>query len=130
MYQPKDDPRFKDVEESVAWWMRFPGGAMAHCATTYGCSLGGRYHFSTKEAYVDVDPSFSYGGLRMTVVNRGRPEPVDLPNIDQFAAEMDHFADCVLNDKPPATPGEEGLADVKIMRKLYESAESGKTLTM
>jgi len=130
LYQPKDDPRFKDVEESAAWWMRFPSGALAHCATSYGVSLGGRYRFSTRDAQVLVDPSFNYGGLHMTIVNRGKPEPVDLPNIDQFAAEMDDFADCVLNDKPTRTPGEEGLADVKILRKLYESAEAGKTLEM
>jgi predicted dehydrogenase len=43
---------------------------------------------------------------------------------------MDHFAQCVLNDKTPRTPGEMGLQDVKIMMKLYESAESGKTIEM
>src|SRR5207248_4776376 len=123
-----DDPRFKEVEESAAWWMRFPGGALAHCATSYGSSLGGRYRVSTQNAFVNMDPSFSYHGLRLTIVNKGQAQAVDLPDIDQFAAEMDHFAECVTGDKQPLTPGEEGLADVKILRKLYESAETGKVL--
>ena len=128
MYQPKDDPRFKEVEESMAWWMRFPGGVVAHCGTSYGANPGNRYRFSTREAQVTVDPAFSYGGLHIEVLARGKPEPTDFPNINQFAAEMEHMADCVRNDKTPTSPGEEGLADVKIIRKLYESAESGKTL--
>ena len=130
LHQPNDDERFKDVEESAAWWMRFPGGALAHCATTYGASLGGRYRFSTRDAQVIVDPSFNYHGLKMTIINRGKAEPVDLPDIDQFAAEMDHFADCVQRDKPPLTPGEEGLADVKVMKAIYQSAQSSNAVSL
>jgi predicted dehydrogenase len=130
IYQPKDDPRFKEVEESAAWWMRFPSGAIAHCATSYGGNPGNRYRFSTRDAQVTVDPAFSYGGLKMTIANRGKSEPLDLPNIDQFAAEMDHFAECVLNDKQPLTPGEEGLADVKVLKAIYQSAEIGKAVNV
>jgi predicted dehydrogenase len=128
MHQPKDDPRFKEVEESMAWWMRFPSGILANCATSYGSNPGNRYRFATQTAQITVDPAYSYNNLHMQIVNKGRPEPADFPNVDQFAAEMDHFAQCVADDKTPATPGEEGLADVKIIRKLYESAESGKSL--
>jgi predicted dehydrogenase len=41
---------------------------------------------------------------------------------------MDHFAECVVNDQTPRTPGEEGLQDLKIIKQLYESAETGKTV--
>ncbi|KXV21117.1 hypothetical protein AD935_08810, partial [Gluconobacter japonicus] len=33
------------------------------------------------------------------------------PAQNQFALEIDHFADCILNDLTPRTPGEEGLRD-------------------
>jgi predicted dehydrogenase len=130
MFQPKDDPRFKEVEESMAWWMRNPGGIVANSATSYGANPGNRYRFTTQSAQVTVDPAYSYGGLKMQILNKGRPEPAEFPAIDQFAAEMDDFARCIAKDQQSATPGEEGLADVKIIRKLYESAESGKTLEM
>jgi predicted dehydrogenase len=41
---------------------------------------------------------------------------------------MDHFSDCVLNNKTPKTPGEEGLRDVRIMMAIYDSARTGKTV--
>jgi predicted dehydrogenase len=44
------------------------------------------------------------------------------PVIDQFAAEMDHFSDCVMRNVEPKTPGEEGLKDLVIMEAIYRSA--------
>ena len=48
----------------------------------------------------------------------------------QFAAEMDDFAQCILNNQPTRVPGEEGLRDVKIMMAIYESARTGKTVSL
>jgi predicted dehydrogenase len=50
--------------------------------------------------------------------------------VNHFAAEMDHFADCILNDKQPLTPGEEGLADLRVMEAIYKSAATGATVKM
>ena len=41
---------------------------------------------------------------------------------------MDHMSECVMNDKTPLTPGEEGLQDLKIMTAVYEAAREGKTV--
>jgi predicted dehydrogenase len=53
-----------------------------------------------------------------------------LPEVDQFAAEMDDFSDCILNDKQTRVPGEEGRRDQRIMAAIYKSAASGKTITL
>jgi predicted dehydrogenase len=55
-----------------------------------------------------------------------RQEDIGLAEIDQFGAEMDHFSDCILNNKRPYTPGEEGLQDHIIMEAIYQSAREGK----
>ena len=44
---------------------------------------------------------------------------------DQFAPELIHFADCLLRDEKPEPCGHEGLADVRIIHALYESARNG-----
>lgn len=44
---------------------------------------------------------------------------------NQFSAEIDHMATCVLDDIVPRTPGEEGLADQVVIEALYESAATG-----
>jgi predicted dehydrogenase len=40
----------------------------------------------------------------------------------QFVIEGDYFSDCVLNGKEPKTNGEEGLRDMQLMAKIYQSA--------
>ncbi len=49
---------------------------------------------------------------------------------DQFALELDHMAECVMENKEPYTPGEEGLQDQRIMEALYESAATGKPVKL
>ena len=48
--------------------------------------------------------------------------------MDHFTAEMDHMSDCVMQNRQPLTPGEEGLRDISLIQAVYESARSGKTV--
>ena len=50
--------------------------------------------------------------------------------VDHFAAEMDHFSACVLSDKPPRTPGEEGLRDIRIIAAINEAIRTGATVKL
>jgi predicted dehydrogenase len=125
-YQPKDDPAFKEVEESCTWQMKFPGGALAICSTSYNYPGVNRYRVMGTNGWFELDPATYYGGNHI----RGTMPVPELHEINHFAAEMDHFADCVLNDKTPLTPGEEGLADLRVMEAIYESAASGATVKL
>lgn len=49
-------------------------------------------------------------------------------NVDQLPVMFDHFSDCVLNDKQPMLPMEEGLRDLEVIEALYESARTGKAV--
>jgi predicted dehydrogenase len=40
----------------------------------------------------------------------------------QFQLEAEHFAECVLENKEPKTPGEEGLKDMEVIEKIYAAA--------
>ena len=51
-----------------------------------------------------------------------------VPQRDHFALEMDHMSECVMQNKEPLTPGEEGLRDIKLIMAIYEAAKAGKTL--
>src|SRR2546423_6668494 len=103
-WQPSDDPRFQTTEASMNFMLKFPGGALANCSCSYAEHGSSEYHFMTEQAYGRLDQGFAYGGISFLLKHRGKPQPIDLPQINQFAAEMDHFADCVINDKQPKTP--------------------------
>ena len=123
-HHPPSDPRFREVPESVVYTMRYPSGVLAHCECGFGHAHSSRYRAIGDKGWVEMDPAFSYSGLRLYLLTEkeGQKSELQLEAINQFAAEMDHFAQCILEDTQPATPGELGLADVRIIQAIYESA--------
>lgn len=72
---------------------------------------------------------------RRLFLKQGNPEQggdqkseIRLQAVNQFAAEMDHFSECVLNNQPPRTPGEIGLADMRIVAAIHEAARTSKVV--
>ena len=130
IYSTPGDPRFKEVEETVTFQMRFPSGVLSNNATSYGAFECRRYRVNAEAGWFGLDPAYAYQGLQLETAHaegpvEDRAHPGIMPK-DQFALEMDHMAGCVLENQGPYTPGEEGLQDQRIMEAIYESASSGK----
>ena len=51
-----------------------------------------------------------------------------LRHVNHVASEMDYLAECIATNANPLTPGEEGLADMRIIEKIDKAAQSGKTV--
>ncbi|HZE27659.1 MAG TPA: Gfo/Idh/MocA family oxidoreductase [Terriglobales bacterium] len=130
MYSTPGDPRFKEVEEAINFQLRFPSGILANCTSSYGYAWQSHYRVVTSEGWLELDPATAYSGLRMRVHRGDITEERDLPVVDHFASEMEHMSECVMQNKDPLTPGEEGLRDLTIMHALYEAANTGKTVRM
>ena len=130
MYSTPNDPRFKEVEEHINFQLRFPGGILANCSSSYGYFHQSHFRVMGTEARLGMDPATWYSGLRLWVERGNTIQERDLPAVDHFATEMDHMSDCVMRNKEPLTPGEEGLRDLKIMMAIYDAAKSGKTVKL
>ena len=118
------DGRFNEVEENLAWSMKFPSGVVASCNTTYGANMPGFYRVHGTKGMLHAEPAFGYDGLRLTARIQGEA-PIDEPNRAkdpaQFTREADYFADCITQDREPKMSGEEGLRDMKLMAAIYRS---------
>ena len=83
---------------------------------------------------VTLDNAFAYNNLAMTVARKSGPieghERRQYPPQNQFASEMDHFAAAIRVDAVPHTPGQEGLADMRIMAAIYEAAAGGSPVKL
>jgi predicted dehydrogenase len=125
-----DPVKFKPgVEESVLFTLKFPGGIIANCASSYGVGLN-RYRASAERGWFEVQPALNYQGIKGRMRSDSGVKDWDLPQIDQFAAEMDDFADCILNEKQTRVPGEEGRRDVHIIEAIYKAAATGKAVAL
>jgi predicted dehydrogenase len=122
-----DRARFSEVEESVLWEAKFPGGAVSHCSSSYNVAGIGYFRVLTERGWFGLDPAFSYGGLHGT---RSDGKAIEFAPTDHFQVEMDDFARCIMEKTPTRVPGEEGLRDVKIMMAIYESARTGRPMDL
>ena len=130
IYSTPGDARFREVEEHVSFQLRFPSGVLANCTSSYGYFHQSHYRVMGTEARLCMDPATWYSGLRLWTERGNIIEQRDMPEVDHFAAEMDHMSECVQGNKQPLTPGEEGFRDLTIMQAIYESAQNQKTVTL
>src|SRR5438105_4110694 len=128
-FRPPNDSRFREVDATAIWQMRFPTGVLANCMCSFDTYRASSYRVVAERGLFGIDPAFPYHGLKMFA----QPDPSPLPQIaesDQFANELDHMADCVLNSRQPYTPGEEGLQDQRIIEAIFESARTTRAVTL
>ena len=122
----KDDPRFEQVDEMTSVILRFPGDRQATFTCSFGASDMSWYSVSGTKGDICLDNAYDYAmpsTLETTV--GGRTQSKEFKKTDQVAPEILYFSDCVLQGKEPEPSGLEGLADVRIIRAVYESALSG-----
>ena len=86
----------------------FPSGILANCLFIYGYFHQSHYLVMGTDARLCVDPATWYSGLRLWIERGNEIDQRDLPVVDHFTTEMDHMSDCVMQNKTPLTPGEEG----------------------
>ncbi|WP_426152918.1 Gfo/Idh/MocA family oxidoreductase [Pseudomonas sp. DC3000-4b1] len=133
-YSPPGDPRFADVEETVQFTLRFPSNTLASCLSSYGARDDKYQRLNLERASLDMPNAFLYQGQRLSVIDRDgdatRNAELTLQPKNQFAQELDHMAECVLSDRTPFTPGEEGVQDHRLMEAIYESARTGQPVRL
>ena len=126
------DPRFQQCEESIAAILRFPGRERV---ASFTCSFNGAdvstYRVVGTEGELVMDPAYEYAGeLKQRVTINGRSRERTFAKRDQFAPELISFSECILTGAPAEPSGWEGLADVRVIRALYRSADSAQPVTL
>ena len=126
-----DDPRFEEVDEMTSAVLRFPGERLASFTCSFGANATGTFRVVGTKGEVRLDSAYDYAEPhRMTVRVGQKCREREFPQRDQFAAELLYFSDCVLARKRPEPSGKEGLADVRIVRALLESARSRRAVRL
>ncbi len=127
--QPKDDPRFREIEDIAAFTLRFPSGIFASGSSAYSLHENRHLRVMAADAWFGLDPAFGYNNLVLQIGKKaGKADAEEMRRFsphNQFATEMDHFAERIRDNQEPHTPGEEGLQDQKIITAIYQAAKGG-----
>ncbi|HEY4766863.1 MAG TPA: Gfo/Idh/MocA family oxidoreductase [Candidatus Sulfotelmatobacter sp.] len=125
------DKRFQRVEEMTSVMMRFPEDRLATFTCSFGAADVSRYALIGTKGVLRADPAYEYArALKHQWTGGEKSKSRTFPKRDQFAAQLVYFSDCVLKDKAPEPSGLEGLADVRIVEAIYESARTKKTVPL
>src|SRR5712691_11408184 len=125
------DKRFREVDEACSAVMRFPQDKLATFTSSFGAASVSSYEVLGTRGTLRLDPAYEFAEpLRYELTVNEKKQTKKFPKRDQFAPELIYFSNCVLKDKDPEPSGLEGLADVRIIRALYRSAESGSPVKL
>jgi glucose-fructose oxidoreductase len=125
--EPKLKPElFNEVEETIRWTMEFANGAKCDAVTSFNHSAD-TFRVEGPKGWLEFkEHAFTYRGI-VAQTSRG---PLSYPAINQQAAQMDDFADCILTSRKTEVPGELGRRDLKIITAIYESANKRKPVKL
>jgi predicted dehydrogenase len=126
--ESKTDPvKFKDVEETMTFELKFANKISAYCSTTYKVNGINRTTAFAERGSFGLTPAFNYDGIKGW---RSDGKALSFTEPDQFATEMDDFASCIMSGKPTSVPGEMGLRDIRTLMAIYEAARTGRTIRL
>jgi predicted dehydrogenase len=125
------EERFREVDEMTSCVLRFPNERLATFTTSFGAGDADCYQLLGSKGRLRLDPAYDVNAkFKLTTEIEGTSKQQSFSKRDHVAAELIYFSDCVLADKTPEPDGWEGLADVRIVRALYRSSDTGEPVKL
>lgn len=116
----QDRPNGVDLE--TMYTLRYPNGMTADGKTAV-VEKYNQLYIDAADGWYKMDPMQPYNGVKgVTSDGKVLGPPVD----NQQSIQMDDDALAILEDRPVIATGEIGKADVRVIRAVIESAETGR----
>jgi predicted dehydrogenase len=120
-----------EVEETISAVLRFPGERLAAFTCSFGAADVSEYRLVGTKGDLALEPAYEYAtALQHRLTIGGERKERRFAKRDQFAPELLYFSDCVLKNHQPEPGAQEGLADIRVIRALYRSAQSGQPVQL
>jgi glucose-fructose oxidoreductase len=128
-YMFKTDKRFNGVDAVTSAMMLFPDNRIASYTCSFDSADMATYSVLGTKGKLKLDMAYEYADdISMEVSVGDKKQQRTYKQRDQFGPELLYFSDCILNNRKPEPSGEEGLADVRIIRAIQESARTGRAV--
>jgi predicted dehydrogenase len=128
----KRDPRFREVEDRIAFELEFPSGVIGSCMSMYSANQNHILLMGDK-GRIELEPATAYQGIKLWVGNghgddKNEVTPPPGPGATMWAAQLDHLSQCIVQNRQPIVGGEEGLRDIRIIEAIYRSAREKRRI--
>jgi xylose dehydrogenase (NAD/NADP) len=113
------------VDEQLAGTLRFDDGLLAQFDCALTMERREECHLAGTDGYLMLASAFLPGTADLTIVeHRGRRDVTThaVKGVDEYRLMAEHFADCVLNDRPLRYDALEAARSMRVIEALYRSA--------
>jgi predicted dehydrogenase len=83
---------------------------------------------STGKGLLYYYPQEEYESKQERMIEEFKPREIEYDVVKIYAAEVDHFSQCILENTEPEINGEVGLWNMKVISACYESAKLKKAV--
>ena len=127
---------YEGVEDSLIAVLRFDNGVLGIVDTYFSTTaaqnlleINGAERTLIAQGILSQTPD---GVLRVLETDEGAAEYLRIVSDERnvYIAEIEAFAEAVLNDSVPPIPGEEGVWSQRVVEAVYQSAESGRMVNV
>ena len=134
------------VDERISATLHFSDDRVAHMESSYHLDPGhymqgyevfaskGRIYVSTPIVHIKTYREQKIVDASIVVGDEIVPEPtkkhINIPAAHQWQITTDYFAEHVLNGTELQWPGENGLANMKVLDAILQSAQEGRPVTL
>lgn len=135
-YQAADyDPSLNDVEDMANALIRFENGASLYVDVSF--SLHAKKESSAVQLFgekggAEIEPELAIVLEKNNTILNVTPQ-IDHLGFDfvgAFTNEINHFVACCLTGEENIAPGEDGVTVMKMLEAVYESAKTGKEVSL
>ncbi|MEI9938762.1 MAG: Gfo/Idh/MocA family oxidoreductase [Pseudomonadota bacterium] len=125
------DPRFAHTDEMTSVILSFPGDRIAQFTVSQGAAAVSEFRVLGTLGDLELDAAYGYHEKSEELLTiDGKTKATTTPQHDQFAPELLHFSNCIIEDLEPEPSGEEGLADVQILESIVQAAALRRKVTL
>lgn len=123
---------FDDVpDETAAFVLTYPNNCFAACTVSQNAAQSSRLSIVGLEGELTIEPAFfPHHPREVTVARSGTTASYEVEMVDQMLEEFEYFADCVLSGRSPVPDGAHGVTDMRIIKAIYDSAESNEPIQL
>ena len=126
-----DPERFKEVEESISFQLKFPGGLYVQASSSFAAAKAAFIQIHGEKGWAALNPAYAYNEPRCLFGQIGETwfDRVFKP-VEEFHLELDHLAACIRANREPEPDGVSGMRDVAVMEAVYEATNAGRPVTI
>lgn len=119
------------VDTTTSAILQFSKGRTAQFTVSNSAASVSSYRVVGSEGDIRVEPAYEYAqGLKYFLTKQKDTSHESFARRDQFAPELIHFSDCILNDRQPLPGAEEGVADMRVIEAVLASGVTGRPITL